>query len=320
VCYRFRMNFGTSGEDFASEVWNAGFVGIWHGSWVPEDLYSASDSCRRAHGYVTPKALARALSDVMASKGSSSEIKREDAGAGLRFDELEVGTWVFTFFDRSIHMAQIAANDPVVLRQFEHNGETFKAKPIKNQKAFRLDELPPSFLLLPSAGRVSVHKVPSCTTLLNLLVDHKSPAEVASAFDSLPWDVWITALGPKGWESLCLGYLIQERGFLPTGLSVGGTLADFDIVGRLRSGELAYAQCKADLRRHTITPDEEKVFASVPDAKKFFFARSGVSRDLVGVTHLDQTRITEWLTQSKAGIEYLRLLRPNMPPEDFLGI
>jgi hypothetical protein len=136
-------------------VWNAGFVGIWHGSWVPEDLYSASDSCRRAHGYVAPKALARALNDLMASKGSSSEIKLEDAGAALRFDGLEVGTWVFTFFDRSMHMAQIAANDLVVLSQFERNGETFKARPIKNQKAFRLDELPPSFLLLPSAGRGS---------------------------------------------------------------------------------------------------------------------------------------------------------------------
>ncbi len=273
MCYRFRMNFGTGGEDFAADIWNAGFVGIWHGSWVPEDLYRASDSCR-TNSYVRPKALACALNEIMSSKGSSSKISQEGAGAALKFDELEIGAWVFTCFDRSINMAQIAAADPLVLSQFNHKGETFKAKPIKNTRTFRLDELPPSFLLLPSAGRGSVHKVPSCSALLKLLVDHESETEVAAAFDSLSWDAWITALGPKGWETLCLGYLIQEHGFLPTGLSIGGTLADFDIVGRLRSGESVYAQYKGDIRQHAMTPEEERAFASVGNTKKLFFARS----------------------------------------------
>jgi hypothetical protein len=310
MCFRFRMNYGPGGEDYASDVWNEGFVGIWQGQWAPEDLYMASDSCRRTKGYVTPKDLARALNELISSRGGPSDISAEGARAALRFDEMEAGSRVFTFFDRTIHMAQIAGAELRVLPQFNHNGEIFKAKPIITKKTFRLAELPPSFLLLPAAGIGSVHEVPSCTVLLKLLIDHESASEVTAAFDSLPWDIWITALGPKGWESLCLGYLIQEYDFLPTGLSVGGTLADFDIVGRLRSGEQVYAQCKGDPRLHYITPDEGEAFASLPDGKKFFFARSGVNRELPGVTHLDEPRIVEWLTHSEAGLEYFRLLRP----------
>jgi hypothetical protein len=310
MCFRFRMNFGPGGKDYASEVWNEGFVGIWQGQWDPEDLIEACNSCRLIKGYVTPKALARALNELISSRGVPSDISAEGGRVALRFDEMVAGIWVFTFFDRAIHMAQIAGDELRVLPQFNHNGDIFKAKPIMTKKTFRLAELPPSFLLLPSAGRGSVHEVPSCSVLLKLLIDHGSASEVTAAFDALPWDIWIAALGPKGWESLCLGYLIQEYNFLPTGLSVGGTLADFDIVGRLRSGEPVYAQCKGDPRLHYITPDEEEAFASLPDGKKFFFARSGVNRELPGVTHLDEPRIVEWLTHSEAGLEYFRLLRP----------
>ena len=310
MCFRFRMNFGSGGEDYASKVWNEGFVGIWQGQWAPEDLYKASDSCRPTKGFVTGEALARALNELISSRGGPSDITDQGAGAALRFDEMEAGVWVFTFFDRTIHMAQIAGAELQVLSQFNYNGEIFKAKPILTKKNFRLADLPPSFLLLPSAGTGSVHKVPSCSILLKLLVDHESASEVTAAFDALPWDMWIAALGPKGWESLCLGYLIQEYDFLPTGLSVGGTLADFDIVGRLRSGETVYAQCKGDPRLHYITLDEGEAFASLPDGKKFFFARSGVNRKLPGVTHLDEPLIVEWLTHSEAGLEYFRLLRP----------
>lgn len=264
---------------------------------------------------MTPKALACALNELISSRGGRSDITAEGARAALRFDELEVGAWVFTFFDRTIHLAQIAAANPVVLPQFNHNGEIFKAKPIKNPRAFRLAELPPSFLLLPAAGRGSVHEVPSCSVLLQLLIGYESACEVTTAFDSLPWDTWIAALGPKGWESLCLGYLIQEYGFLPTGLSVGGTLADFDIVGRLRSGESVYAQCKGDPKLHYITPDEEEAFLSLLGGKKFFFARCGVHRELTGVMHLDEARIIEWLTNSESGREYFRLLRPEHESE-----
>jgi hypothetical protein len=304
------MNFGRGGKDYASEVWNEGFVGIWQGQWTPEDLEKAANSCRPTKGYVTGEGLARALNELISSRGSPSNISPQGAGAALRFEEMLAGIWVFTCFDRAIHMAQIAEAELRVLPQFNHNGEIFKAKPIMAKKTFRLAELPPSFLLLPSAGRGSVYKVPSCSVLLKLLVDHESASEVTAAFDVLPWDMWIAALGPKGWESLCLGYLIQEHRFLPTGLSVGGTLADFDIVGRLRSGETVYAQCKGDPRLHYITLDEGEAFASLPDGKKFFFARSGVNRKLPGVTHLDEPLIVEWLTHSEAGLEYFRLLRP----------
>lgn len=303
------MNFGTAGKDFASEVWNAGFVGIWYGSWVPQDLYDAYDALR-ATPPVKARALATELTAIMMRKGSSTEISPEGASAALRFDEMAVGTWVFTYFDRTIHLAQISALDPEVLPQFAYNGDTFKAKSIQNKKCFRIDRLPPSFLLLPTAGRGNVHKLPSCSILLQLLIENESAAQVSAALDSLPWDEWISALGPKAWEALCLGYLIQEHGFLPTGLDVGGTLADFDIVGRLRSGELVYAQCKGNPHVYTVKSEDEDAFGAVRDARMFFFARHGVSRELQGVTHLDQSGLVAWLTQSDPGKEYLHLLRP----------
>lgn len=47
---------------------------------------------------------------------------------------------------------------------------------------------------------------------------------VSNRVNDLGWNEWLGFLGPQGWESLCLGYLIFEHEFVPTGLVTGGTL------------------------------------------------------------------------------------------------
>jgi hypothetical protein len=65
--------------------------------------------------------------------------------------------------------------------------------------------------------------------------------------DNMEWDDWLDFLGPDGWESLCLGYLICQHHFVPTGLDIGRTLKDFDVLGaNLDTGKKIFAQCKKD--------------------------------------------------------------------------
>lgn len=302
------MNFGTDGRDFAQEIWESGFVGVWYGSWAPQDLYGTYEESR-VDGRVNAALVAEALNRQMRQAGSDSTVVPEGVRAAMRFDEITVDTWVFTYFDRTLHFAQVADPDPQVLPQFEHHAETFKAKPIKNKKSFRIDQLPASFLLLPSAGRGNVHRVPSCEILVDLLVNCESTAAVTTAFDSLPWERWMEALGPKSWETLCLGYLIHQYGFLPTGLAVGGTLANFDIVGRFRTGESVYAQCKGNRSPYQITVEDIGAFENMEGTKRFFFAYGGVSRPIPGVVHMDRDALRGWFNNSALGKEYLELLR-----------
>jgi hypothetical protein len=306
MCHRFRMRFGNAGEDFASRVWDAGYVGIWYGSWLPEDWMAASEVCK-AEGTSTPLA----VKEKIESFGRS--ISGDGVHVAKRFDDLPQGAWVFTVFNRSIHLAQLGDQRDLfeLLPQFANEGETFKARRVTNKKEFPLDQLPPSFLLLPQAGRSDVHQVQSCSTILQLLVEHQTAADVCVAFDALDWDTWLSALGPEGWETLCFGYLIQEYGLLPTGLSVGQTLADFDIVGSLRSGERVYAQCKGTPEVHVFSEREKAAFSPTPGIGKFFFARRGVAERMPSVEHLDQQDLVRWLNTTDTGMEYRHLLRPS---------
>jgi hypothetical protein len=89
-----------------------------------------------------------------------------------------------------------------------------------------------------------VHEVGATRALVKMLAESASEREVFEKFQRLSWDEWLDALGPRGWEALCLGYLILEADFVPTGLDVGGTLPLFDLIGKSRAGNRVYAQCK----------------------------------------------------------------------------
>lgn len=125
-----------------------------------------------------------------------------------------------------------------------------------------------------------------------------------SIFESYSWVVART--------DDCVRAATRFRLSIFSGFENAGTLADFDIVGRKRSGELVYAQCKGDPEVHQIMPDETEAFESLPDGKKFFFARHGVNKELPGVMHIDESEMIRWLTEAEAGREYFRLFHTNM--------
>jgi hypothetical protein len=300
------MTFGNGGEDFTKRAWSANRVGIWYGSWLPDDLYEAYGKERP----VVAREVAQRLNEIMAFRKSSCTISESGANTSRRFDDLLLGQWVFVYFDRKLHFAQIADEtlhcDP---DGFCVGEELFKYKLIHNQKSFALAELPEPFMLLAPAGRSNVHHISTCPGLVEMLRDSADSAEVRQEFADLAWDEWLAALGPKGWESLCTGFLILAHGYLPSGLAVGGTLADFDIVGSLGNGKAVFAQCKNDRGRRKIDEADVETFRGLEAAECYYFAYGGVEREIPGVMHIDGSGIVDWLENDAQGREYKRRLR-----------
>jgi hypothetical protein len=306
MCVRIRMSFGNGGEDFTERAWKANRVGIWYGSWLPDDLYAAYGDDRP----VFVSQVAKTLNDAMAARGTSCSITESGVSTSRRFDDLPTDAWVFVYFGRKLHFAQIAEDtlryDPDHLAV---NEELFKFKMVHNQKSFALAELPEPFMLLAPAGRSNVHHIVSCKGLVNMLRDSANAEEVRRKFSEMDWDEWLAALGPKGWESLCTGFLILAHGYLPSGLAIGGTLADFDIVGSLSNGKALFAQCKNDRGLRTITEDDIKTFRGLDAAQCFYFAYGGVNREIPGVVHIDGAYIENWLDNDPKGGVYKRRLK-----------
>ena len=308
MCVRIRMTFGNGGEDYTGRAWEMDRVGIWYGSWLPDDLYGAyGDPNVRP---VIASSMALNLNEIMEARGSSCAISESGANTARRFDDLLSGSWVFVYFDRTLHFAQIA-NDGLFCEpeMFQVGEELFKYKRIHNKKSFRLSELPDPFMLLAPAGRSNVYRVGSCEGLVELLQSSRDSTEVRQKFSEMEWDQWLKALGPRGWESLCTGYLILAHGYLPSGLAVGGTLADFDIVGSLESGKAVFAQCKNDRGKRRISAADAEVFHQLEAAECFYFAYGGVDRTIPNVNHLSGRDITAWLDNDPKGQSYKRRLR-----------
>lgn len=304
MCVRIRMTFGHGGEDFSRRAWEHGLVGIWYGSWTPDDLERAYGKSRP----IIPRSVKDRLNASMRKSGCS--IDDNGAHAVIRFDDLPKGAWVFTYFNRALHFAQIADEHlKAGPTSFNVGAETFKRKKIRNAKSFPLAELPEPFMLLAPAGRGNVHRVPSCEGLVEILRHARNAAEVREQFRGMPWDQWIAALGPKGWESLCLGYLILKHGYLPNGLVVGKTLADFDIVGSLSNGQTVFAQCKNSRGVHRVADSEIDAFRNFVNAKCFFFAYGDTDRTIDGVEKITGEAMIEWLERDPVGQKYKARLR-----------
>ena len=233
-----------------------------------------------------------------------------------KFDEkLIVDTWVFTGFDDALHLGQIEDVLPFNAPQFNkasenEEGDHLKAKKLKNQKTFQLTLLPDAYRNVASAGRNALHKVKS-EKLIKLLVDSADEREVCKKIVDLPMEEWLEILGSKSWESLCCAYLILEEKYLPTGLLVGGTLAEFDIVGHRLDGTAVYAQCKKTPGGHTFEEADHAAFDQLPDTvRKFYFSYAGPEVcPLKGVTYITGRAYLRWLDGSEAGQQYAGILR-----------
>jgi hypothetical protein len=306
MCVRIRMNFGNGGEDYTQRAWERDRVGIWYGSWEPQNLYDAYGEERP----IDAVSVARSLNQAMTARGTACRIGESGVHTAKRFDDLLADAWIFVYFNRTLHFGQIADEtllcDPNV---FAVGEELFKYKTVVGKKSFALAELPEPFMLLAPAGRSNVYHVTSCEGLVRMLRDAESSDEVRTIFGQMPWDQWLAALGPKGWESLCTGYLISAHGYLPSGLAIGGTLADFDIVGSLSDGKGVFAQCKNDRRQRKINAEDEEAFSGLNAAHCFYFAYGGVNREIPGVVHMDGKQMFDWLENDPQGMAYKRRLR-----------
>ncbi len=306
------MKFGKQGEDYSKRFWEAGRIGAWFGAWEIQDLYASYEAYRpKRNDQVTKREIADYLNKVLVQRGLPAHVSATDAGMAQSFDELPKDTWMLAYFDRTLHLGQLAESEthdgPT---HFDVRSDRVKTKMIKNQKSFPLNELPEAFLLLASSGQATLHKLPGSATLVQMLVEEADAEGVLRRIRALTLREWVDGLGPKGWESICSAYLILRYGFLPTGLLIGGTLADYDVVGRTMSGTKIYAQCKKSPGRHRPSTADVNAFSRLPGAQKFFFAYNDVIGPRIpDVNHVSGEDVFQWLEADDIGKQYASILR-----------
>ena len=312
-CYRLRMKFGPNGKDFAKAVWQSGHVGIWFGSWDISDLYDSYEVCRpKPNAQANPLGVEKQINAILRGRGLPENMKAEYLNTILMFDDkLLKDTWVFTYFDECLHFGQVADVTCYDYPKFNWEQEHFKAKKLKNCKTFELSKLPDAFRNLASAGRQTLCQLKSYKKLVSLLIASKDEKEVLATVRKLSLYEWIDILGPEGWESICTAYLILEHGFIPTGLLIGRTLKDFDIVGHDLQGSPIYGQCKKTSIAHQFSEDEKEAFDGLPAvAKKFFFPFAGPEEwPLSGVECISLRTILDWMATTERGRKYSIVLR-----------
>jgi len=263
--HQIRMRFGSGGEDLASPIWKTGHIGIWFGGWIPDE-FALSHT-------LLPTERLKYFDGINDEKGVKWHFKSGDLWPVQRFFDLTPGNWVYTCFEDRIHLGHVSGPVERGDELFDRDGETFKSRTISGVKDFLLSELPDPYRLVPAGARGTLFQIHAYDPMMRILGASASELEVSDRAAALEWDQWLDFLGPQGWESLCLGFLIFEHDFVPTGLVIGGTLKDFDIIGANRtSAERIYGQCKKD-RYPRLEPPSEFLAAAkdlLGCAKVFF--------------------------------------------------
>jgi len=245
--WRIRMKDDEQ-ADRSEEGWKRNEVGIWYGAWTADDLAKA----RKGNNPL------KYLADVPAQGGLRWGLSNNSLNTAIRFADIPDGHWVILYFGSKLRVAKIRGqlrsepNHPLNLS----SGEVFKFRHIEAKKEFDLEKLPDVYRLIPSAGRGNVHQFNgNYRELVRLLAESPDEQAVQESIRSRPLEEALDLLGDSGWESLCLGYLILEENFVPTGLLLGRTLKDYDIVGRsFESGQRILAQCKKTPYKVEIEP------------------------------------------------------------------
>jgi len=261
-----------NGHEVTKEAWEKGVVGIWYGAATAEEITKALNlNVREGQDFLLSLPNQRRLGWT-----------RIDLNAPRRFSEIAENDWVFTYYGGSLHFAHTTGevqSDPT--HEWNFDGETFKYRSIVGKKSFPLAELPDAFRLLTMSGRNNVHEVPSIEKLVCILADSPDTESAKRKIQEMPLTEWLDVLGPSGWESLSLAYLILEEGSVPTGLDVGRNLPIFDIVGRDRAGNRVFAQCK---KNPTAIPMEntfrQLARDATRDSKYFYFSYGGCTGEL----------------------------------------
>jgi hypothetical protein len=266
--WRIRMKDDAQ-ADRSEEGWKRNEVGIWYGAWTADDLAKA--------GMDNPLDY---LAHVPAQESLPWRLSNNSLNTARRFADIPDGHWVILYFGSKLRVAKIRGqlrsepNHPLNLS----SGEVFKFRHIEAKKEFDLEKLPDVYRLIPSAGRGNVHQFNgNYRELVRLLAESPDEQAVQESIRSRPLEEALDLLGDSGWESLCLGYLILEENFVPTGLLLGRTLKDYDIVGRsFESGQRILAQCKKTPYKVEIEPGFNEASQSLGTVgRAFYFAYEG---------------------------------------------
>lgn len=299
--WRIRMKYGAY-EELTREAWGRDEVGIWYGAWGARDWRVALEREDPLDH----------LSRVNRKAGLNWDMPANFFSLVERFVSIDPHDWVLVYFDNALSLAHVcsemrSAADHLLNRE----GETFKYRKINHKKSFSLDRMPDAFRLLRAAGRGNVFQPRGCGELVKLLGAASDECEVAALLEAKDLDEFLELLGPTSWESVCHAYLSFEHSFVPTGLRYGGTLPDFDIIGRRATdGTRILAQCKKNPHPVTI---EDSFLNAVGGQRTgqiaFYFAFAGCVGEIPShITIIDRTKIANW-SKTKDGARYFKWLR-----------
>ena len=313
--WRIRMKLAIRG-DLSTKAWDRAEAGVWYGGWSVEDWTQAQLLPGRERvNYLIGVANHQRL-------GWDPTLNLD---AVYRFDAIGPNDWLLVYLRDRAELA-LAQVEPGLLSRPDHplNGELvgtggreiFKYYRLRNQKVFKVPDLPDAYHLLPSQGQGNIHQLLGMHRHVELLVSCADVGAVRAEMAAMPLPELVRFLGAIAWESLCTGYLSLEHGFIHTGLSTGGTLPTFDIVGRrLSDGMHVFAQCKKDPNPVEVQ-DSFKVAlgAHTGPALAFYFAYGGCRGDVpAGVQVFDKDTMLEWLMTDR-GRRYRELLLGTSAP------
>ena len=298
--------------DHSKCAWEKHQVGVWYGAWSPEELKEAIKRCHKEG----KDAALEYMNNTPNQQRLGWEYTPWFFDTCQRFRGItKKEDWVVVYFEDTLCLGQLCSGIQI---QRDHelnnlNGELFHFRHVINQKCFPLTELPDSYRLLASAGRSNVHQHnPIYTQLLKILAKCSNPQEVREAYASMATDVWLDFLSPTEWESLCLGYLIIEYDYVPTGLLPGRTLSIYDLVGKTRDGCRILGQCKKSSGPYNVTEDFLTPCRNERSSRHilwFWFSYGGWDEDLgYGIKLVDKTCIKTWLDTGQ-GQQYLAVFR-----------
>lgn len=239
------------------------------------------------------------------------EVTKGGVDTARRFTKIGGNDWVVVFFEDALHLARVTSD---ILSSENHplngDGEIFKYRRISAKKTFLLSHLPDSYRLIPSAGRGNVHQFSGTNwELVRILAASRDEGEAMLAMRAMAPMEWLDLLGPAGWESFCVGYLIICERFVPTGLLTGRTLRALDIVGRNADGRRILAQCKKSSGPMVVDSDFLEACSDLTEqALIYFFSYGGCRERPQWLKVVDREAMQRW-TETEDGRRYLGLWR-----------
>ena len=307
--WRIRMRVGIRG-DLSQEAWERAEVGVWYGGWSAEDWRQAQSLPERERvGLLT---------------GVPHHVRlgwgpRLNVDAVYRFDAIDPADWIVVYLAKRAELG-LAQLEPGLFSDPAHplndepaetgGQEQFKYRRLRNQKVFKVPDLPDAYHLMASQGRSNIYQLHGMRRHVELLVSCADVGAVRVEMAAMPLPELVRFLGAIAWESLCTGYLSLEHGFIHTGLSTGGTLPTFDIVGRrLSDGMHVFAQCKKDPNPVEVQESFKVALgAHTGPCLAFYFAYGNCLGDIPpGVEVFDEVRMLAWLATER-GERYRQLL------------